>query len=183
MKAVQLFGALLLGLSLISPVNSSEYAETVSGWHSYEDVAGWLKSNFLFSRSRQKVIQKRLKNQGPAGLLVRSPENLYRQKGGYCGDSANFAQDALNRIDPAYNARPVFIRNRQGQTNHWVTAFEHDGKLYILDYGVGREWSAMAGIHGPYDSLDNYRDFLATLKLRKFEVDRVFFRNMPGEED
>ena len=182
MKAVQLFGALLLGLSLISPVNSSEYAETVSGWHSYEDVAGWLKSNFLFSRSRQKVIQKRLRNQGPAGLLVRSPENLYRQKEGYCGDSANFAQDALNRIDPAYNARPVFIKNRR-PTNHWVTAFEHDGKLYILDYGVGREWSAMAGIHGPYDSLDNYRDFLATLKLRKFEVDRVFFRNMPGEED
>ncbi len=134
MKAIQLFGTLLLGLLLISPVNSSEYVETVSGWHSYEDVAGWLKSNFSFSRSRQKVIQKRLRNQGPAGLLVRSPENLYRKKEGYCGDSANFAQDALNRINPAYNARLVFIKNRQGPTNHWVTAFEHNDKLYILDY-------------------------------------------------
>lgn len=41
----------------------------------------------------------------------------------------------------------------------------------------------MPGIHGPYESLARYRDFLASLNLKGFSVDSVQWRQMPGQED
>jgi len=159
------------------------YEDALSEWKSHDDVAAWLKGNFSFQKSRQKQIGKRLKSDGPSGLLVRKPEKFYNNSTGYCADSANFAINTLNKIDPSYNARWVFIWNDAGRPNHWVAAFDYEGKLYIMDYGTGRKWSAMQGVHGPYDSLEEYRDFLASLNMPRFEVGKVIYRDMPGEED
>ena len=139
------------------------YQSALSEWKSHEDVARWLENNFEFDKKRQKVIGKRLKADGPDGLLYRNPASLYENSSGFCGDSVNFAIDALNSIDPAYNARPVFIWNDKGRPNHWVTAFDYQDKLYIMDYGTGRKWQAMQGTHGPYDSLNEYRNFLTSI--------------------
>lgn len=171
-------------VGFISVANAGSYEDAVAEWKSYKDVASWLNKNFVFEKSRQKQISKRLKKQGPPGLLVRNPATLYEDNNrGYCADSANFAIKSLNKIDPSYNARWVFIWNEKGRPNHWVAAFEFNGKLYIMDYGTGRKWEEMQGIHGPYDSIDEYRDYLASLNLPGFEVGKVVFRDMPGQED
>ncbi|MBT3347032.1 MAG: hypothetical protein HOH97_07825 [Thiotrichales bacterium] len=184
MKILKLVTSLLLLLSFSCTVSAGSYEDAVSKWKSYKDVATWLNSNFTFEKRRQKQISKRLKKQGPSGLLIRNPATLYEDNDkGYCADSANFAIKSLNKIDPSYNARWVFILNDKGRPNHWVAAFDHDEKLYIMDYGTGRKWEEMQGVHGPYNSLDEYRDYLASLSLPNFKVGKVIFRDMPGQED
>lgn len=171
-------------LALCGQALAGSYEDAISRWKSHNDIASWLSNNFTFEKSRQKQIAKRLKQQGPSGLLVRKPATLYEDNHrGYCADSANFAITSLNRIDPAYNARWVFIWNDAGSPNHWVAAFDYEGKLYIMDYGAGNKWKAMQGVHGPYSSLDEYKAYLASLDLPNFEVGKVVFRNMPGQED
>jgi hypothetical protein len=182
MKIASILVVFLLMLSG-SAASAGSYQDALSEWKSHDDVADWLKSNFSFQKSRQKQIGKRLKAQGPSGLLIRNPDNFYENSSGYCADSANFAISTLNKIDPGYNARWVFIWNDAGRPNHWVAAFDYEGKLYIMDYGTGRKWSDMQGVHGPYDSLDEYRDFLASLDMPRFKVGEVTYRDMPGEED
>lgn len=160
------------------------YEDAVSKWKSYEDVASWLKKNFSYEISRQIQIRKLLKKKGPSGILVRNPVSFYEENHrGYCADSANFSIKSLNRIDPSYNARWVFIRNSRGFPNHWVTAFDHDGKLFIMDYGTGWKWREMQGVHGPYDSLDEYKNYLSSLNIQNFGVGSVSFMDMPGQED
>ena len=177
------FGIILLCVSVAGFTAENSYEDAVSSWQSHKDVGDWLKNNFSFDKSRQRTIQKRLKSQGPTGLLIRNPERLYDSSRGYCADAANFSIKTLNKIDSAYNARWVFIWNKKGSPHHWVAAFDYEGKLYIMDYGTGKKWSAMLGIHGPYDSLGEYREFLASLRIPGFETDDVVFRDMPGEED
>lgn len=178
-KAAILF---TLGLQLLG-CNSVPYQQAVSGWKSHDDVAKWLQLNFQYDMDRQRSVIKRLREQGPEGLLARKPEKLYSSNYGYCVDSANFALQQLNRINPNYNARWVFVRNGKGRPHHWVTAYDYQGKLYIMDYGAGPDWSEMKGTHGPYESLDEYAAYLATLHLDGFEVAEVSFRDMPGQED
>ena len=163
---------------------AGDYEATVAQWQSYKDVGQWLDDNFKFSNDRQKTIRMRLKQQGPSGLLVRNPQGLYESKSGYCADSANFALDALNKISPTYNPRWVFVENSvKGKANHWVIGFQEGGKLYIMDYGAGHNWDAMNGIHGPYETLDEYRSFLESLSIKGFSVADVRWRDMPGSED
>ena len=159
------------------------WESAIDSWSTHEDVADWLAGNVRFDRGRQNVIQKRLRDQGPSGLLAREPENLYARPRGFCADSANFARASLNEIDPGYGAQWVFIENAQGRPNHWVTAFRQEKQLYIMDYGAGPKWRAMNGVHGPYRNLGEYREFLASLDLPDFAVGRVFYRNMPGTYD
>ena len=174
----------LMAAAGMSDANPDEYVATVSKWTSDKDVGAWLDDNFIFSKSRQNTIRKRLKNQGPSGLLIRNPETLFKDKVGYCADSAYFALDALRRISPEYNPRWVFVENSvKGKANHWVTGYTVEDKLYIIDYGAGHSWDAMNGIHGPYDSLEDYKEFLASLKIRGFKVADVMWRDMPGELD
>lgn len=183
MEIKYLFAVLVFGLSMSVFADNGAYRDSVSTWQSHEDVGRWLEDHFVFDNSRQKTIQRRLKSQGPSGLLVRSPEKLFTEKKGYCADSANFVLNSLNEIDPAYNPRWVFVKNAAGRPNHWVTAFDYEGKLYVMDYGAGKKWKAMNGLHGPYDSLSEYSDFLAALNLKGFKVGDVRYRNMPGVED
>lgn len=173
----------LLCVSFAGTANENPYQHAVSSWRSYEDVGDWLKNNFTFDKSRQRKILKRLKSQGPSGLLIRNPEKLYNSSRGYCADAANFSIKTLNIIDPTYNARWVFIWNSKGRPHHWVAAFDYEGKLYIMDYGTGKKWKAMQGVHGPYNSLEEYRELLASLSIPGFEVGDVVFRDMPGKED
>lgn len=185
MKVVRslIFGFVVGLVSISSLANGNAYNETVAGWSSHEDVAQWLQSRFTFDNERQSMINARLKSQGAPGLLVRQPKKLFVDSRGYCADAAHFAIDALNEIDFDYNARWVFVRNGSGRPNHWVAAFDYNDKLYIMDYGTGAKWKAMQGLHGPYESLDEYRDFLASLSIPGFSVGEVLFRSMPGQED
>jgi hypothetical protein len=182
---ISILTVFVLLITLVSStVSADTYEDAVSKWKSHEDVAKWLNNNFSFEKSRQQQIAKRLKKQGPSGLLIRNPATLYEENhSGYCADSANFALTSLNKIDPSYNARWVFIWNDYGRPNHWVTAFDYEGKLYIMDYGTGKKWEKMQGVHGPYESLDEYRDYLASLSIPNFKVGEVIFRDMPGQED
>jgi len=168
----------------LSSAHADEYASTVSTWTSYKDVGAWLDENFKFSSRRQKAIRSRLAKQGPVGILIRNPETLFKDKVGYCADAAHFALDALGKISPEYNPGWVFVENAvKGKPNHWVTGFTVGTKLYIMDYGAGHNWDALNGIHGPYDTLNDYKGFLASLSVHGFKVHDVRWRNMPGKVD
>jgi len=184
MKAISIALCIsLLCVSLTVFSGESTYEDAVSSWNSHKDVGDWLGSNFSFDKSRQRSILKRLKSQGPPGLLIRSPSKLYENSFGYCADAANFSIKTLNKMAPAYNARWVFIWNQKGPPHHWVAAFDFEKNLYIMDYGTGKKWEAMQGTHGPYTSLEEYREFLASLHIPGFQVKDVVFRDMPGKED
>jgi len=162
---------------------NADYAATVAQWTSYKDVASWLDDNFTFDQGRQKVVLDRLRSQGPEGLLAHGAATTFVRKSGYCTDAAEFALEALKSINPEYNPRYVFIKNSNGPANHWVIGFHVDGKIYIIDYGAGPDWQAMKGVHGPYDSLEEYKEFLTTLSIRGFRPETVNWRNMPGQLD
>jgi hypothetical protein len=48
-----------------------------------------------------------------------------------------------------------------------------NGKIYVMDYAAGVHWAAMMGVHGPYDSLEEYESFLASLRISHFELGSV----------
>lgn len=161
-----------------------DYEAAVSSWTSHEDVARWLEGNFVFDPGRLNVVLNRTRSSGPAGLLARKPSGTYEQKSGYCTDSANFARQALNAINPAYKAQFVFIKNQYGQPHHWVTGFVVNEKIMVMDYGAGPEWKAMKGVHGPYDSLEQYAEYLRSLNIKRFAPELVEWRSsFPGQED
>lgn len=168
----------------MSSSQAGDYEATVATWKSYEDVGNWLKRNFDYDMNRFDTVMTRIRQDGPAGLLTRAAPTTFDRKRGICGDAAAFAVDALNRVNPDYKARYIFIRNHYGQPHHWVTGFYVDGKIMVMDYGAGQEWWKMKGIHGPYDSLDQFADFLASLKVRWFAPESVEWRDrMPGQQD
>jgi len=187
MRPIIRFAALFL--LLLTPFNSAmaqdaSYEETLSKWRTYEDVARWLEGNYVFDPSRLNTVLSRTRSSGPSGLLARSAGGTYEQKSGYCTDAANFARQALNRIDPAYKAQFIFIKNQYGQPHHWVTGFTVKGKIMVMDYGAGPEWGSMKGVHGPYDSLDQYAEFLRSLNIKRFAPELVEWKpRFPGQED
>ena len=162
---------------------SSKYEAEVATWKTHEDVAKWLSSNFIFDRNRQMQVLARLKEVGPENMPTRKPATLFEIRKGQCRDSAAFAKDALNKINPDHQARYIFIKNSAGPTNHWVTGFKLDNKIYVIDYGAGKHWSGMEGVHGPYASLDEYKAFLSSLNLKGFSAERVRWRDVAGKED
>lgn len=145
---------------------SATYEETVAQWTSYKDVANWMSKNLRYEYSRTF-----------SDAQARSPQQTFELGSGVCQDGANFARDALNRINPDYHARIVYIKNRLGRPHHLVTAFTMDGRLYIMDYAAGARWSSMKGVHGPYDSLGEYEKFLSSLQISDFKVENVRFIN------
>ena len=130
-----------------------------------EDVAKWLNSRFSFSSKRQ--------SQARGAGVARNPESLYEIRKGYCTDAAYFAKESLNKINPEYKARLIYIDNRERGNNHWATGFYVNSELYVMDYGAGPNWEEMHGVHGPYKSLDEYHRFLASLQIPKFRVGSV----------
>lgn len=162
----------------------ASYEAAMATWTSYQDVAGWLRSHFKFDHARLNLILQRTRQNGPSGLLARSASATYQNPSGYCTDSAAFAIQSLNQIKPDYNARYIFIKNRFGQPHHWVAGFMVDGKIMVLDYGAAAEWAGMNGVHGPYDSLEQYAQFIAGLRIAKFSPESVEWRSVfPGQQD
>ncbi len=153
-------------LASIGTTHAASYEETVTKWTSYKDVADWMKAEFRYDLTRKGTVH---------GWNPRTPQETFKMKSGICFDAAHFVRDALNRINPDYHPRIVFIKNSVGPPNHWVTSFKMNGKLYIFDYGTGRNWSSMMGVHGPYDSLDDYGKFLSSLRISNFKLDFVKF--------
>ncbi len=175
--------ALLCLSAATATAADSKYETELARWRTHEDVASWLRANFSFDRSRQAQALAQLRASGPQGALTRKPEVVFERPSGYCRDAAGFARDALNRINPDHQARYIFIRNRQGPPNHWVTGFNVNGKLHVIDYGAGPHWAAMQGLHGPYDTLEGYKDFLLSLSIRGFAPESVSWRDIPGRQD
>jgi hypothetical protein len=60
LRSTIILSSLLIGMTYsnlgVAAESVSEYEATVAGWKSYEDVAGWLKSNFVFDKDRQQQV-------------------------------------------------------------------------------------------------------------------------------
>ena len=167
--------AMILALTACktTPNKYPTYQDALTNWTSYHDVANWLNSRFNYSYSRL--------SHGKKEKLVRKPKNLYEIRKGYCVDAAYFAKRSLNEINPEYKAELVWIENLQpDQNSHYATGFYDKGQLYVMDYGAGPYWAeAMHGVHGPYESLDQYRGFMSTLGIRNFTVGKVVWLDLP----
>ena len=149
----------------------NNYDKALANWTSYEDVAKWLNSKFNYSIERQR--------QAKGAGVARSPESLYEIGKGYSTDAAYFAKESLNKINPEYKARLIYIDNRERGNNHWATGFYVNGELYVMDYGAGPNWKEMHGVHGPYKSLPEYYHFLEMLHVPNFRVKSLYWRDLP----
>jgi hypothetical protein len=125
------------------------YDETVSRWKSYKDLEKWMEKDFSFDTERFKRFE---------GTLPppRTSEETFKLKSGIYIDAAIFAKEALNRIDPSYQAQIVVLLIGRG-ANHYVCSFKKDGRIFIMDYGI--PYRTMVGVHGPFNSLDEYKIF------------------------
>jgi hypothetical protein len=140
----------ILTLFACATTPTKTYNETVLEWKSHKDVAKWMGRHFTYDMTRFRETE---------GMypISRSPEETFKLKSGVCYDGAYFVRDVLNRMDPSYEAQVVFIENRPYAVNHFVTSFKKDGKLFIMDYAT--TYRNMVGVHGPYNSLDEYKKF------------------------
>lgn len=136
---------------LLSCAAVKTYDETVSQWTSYEDVAKWMSIHFTYDMGRLSYTRGR----GPEDVPPRTPEETFRLQSGVCYDAAWFAKKTLNRINPSYEAKVVWIRSLP--ISHFVCAFKKDGRLFIMDYGSPTRNTS--GVLGPYDSLEEYARF------------------------
>lgn len=152
MKKRALLVSMIIGL-LVSVLACATvtYDEAVSQWKSYEDVAKWMSIHFSYDNGRLGYATGR----GPSEVPPRTPEETFRIKSGICYDAAWFAKVTLNRIDPSYEAKIVWLRC--APVGHFVCAFKKDGKLFIIDYGT--PYRNTVGVHGPFNSLEEYGKF------------------------
>jgi len=133
-------------------VRTKTYEETVSQWKSYKDVDKWMRSNFSFDKKRAK------ESAGKSQATPRSPEETFILKSGVCFDSAYFLKDALNRISPSYKAKVVKVEVSPFPAffHDFVCSFNKEGKLFIM-MQYGSIFSNMVGVHGPFNSLDEFK--------------------------
>lgn len=140
---------LFLFLAACGIIFVKSYDETVSRWKSYKDLEKWMEKDFSFDPERFK----RFKGTLPP---PRTPEETFKLKSGIYIDAAIFAKEVLNRIDPSYKAQIVVLLTGGG-ANHYVCSFRKDGRTFIMDYGT--PYRTMVGVHGPFDSLEEYKVF------------------------
>jgi hypothetical protein len=145
-KWLPIFILLLSACAMIPP---RSYDERVSRWKSYKDVARWMEKDFSLDTERFKRFE---------GTLPppRTPEETFKLKSGIYIDAAVFVRESLNRIDPSYQAKIVVLLIARG-ANHYVCSFRKEGKLFIMDYGT--PYKMMVGVHGPFNSLEEYKVF------------------------
>ena len=137
---------------------ATNYEDAVKQWHSYEDVAKWMQENFTYVNINRRMASG-----------VQTPEETFMMKRGYCKDGATFAIDALNRIDPDYDAKMLYILS-----GHYVTLFKMNSKLYIMDFASGPRFASIRGVHGPFDSIKELKEY-----LRKMGIDSsVYVRGL-----
>ncbi len=170
MKRVVYMTLALVFSAVIS--SALDYKSEVSNWKSDKDVAKWMRNNWHFDKNLAKSVVRKIRSEGPGAVTVKSAEEIFETSKGWCKDAANFAKDTLNTINPEYKAGYIFINNKvKGAPNHWVTGFKKEGKLYVMDYGAGSHWKSMMGLHGPYDSIKEYEEYLSNINAKNFELD------------
>ncbi len=148
----------------VKPPSSETYEETISKWNSYQDLVKWLESEFSFDPERYK----KLLGTTPA---PRAPEQTFQLKTGIYVDAVEFCKKTLNRINPSYKAKTVVILVRPNVFNHYVCAFRKEGKFFILDYGT--PYPEISGLHGPYHSIEEYKEFFAKRHPEKRRVEGI----------
>lgn len=154
---------------------SRSYNEEVSKWTSYADVRNWMAKFYVYDIPKILKYEGKYIHGGPAVHPVKTPEESYDEKTGMCFDAANFAMDALNRIDPSYEAEVVHIENRPYfKPNHIVCSFKMVEQLYIIDYGVPRK-TGRRGVFGPFDSLAEYKEFYIQQHPKVTRVNSISF--------
>jgi len=131
----------------VTPFLEKTYDETVSEWKSYQDLVEWMENHF-------SVDIKKFERTSP---IQRTPKETFRLKSGIDIDAAVFLKETLNRINPSYQAQIVLVIIRPNTFNRYVCSFKKDGKLFIMDYGT--PYKEVTGVHGPYDSLEEYKEF------------------------
>lgn len=146
---IKIFPILFLFLVACGIIFVRSYDETVSRWKSYKDVQMWMEKDFSLDTERFKRFE---------GTLPppRTPEETFKLKSGIYIDAAIFARETLNRIDPSYQAKIVVLLIAGG-ANYYVCSFTRDGKVFILNYGT--PYKAIVGVHGPFNSLEEYKVF------------------------
>ena len=123
------------------------YNETVSEWKSYQDLVEWMENNFSADIER---FERR-------SAIPRTPEETFHLKSGTDINAAMFLKETLNRINPSYQAQIVLVVIRPNIFNRYVCSFKKDDKLFIMDYGT--PYKEVTGVHGPYDVLEEYKEF------------------------
>ena len=152
--------------SPVEPLTAKTYAEIVSQWKSYQDLVRWMEKEFSFDMDRFRKFEKTLPP-------PRTPEETFRLKSGIYIDTATFAKETLNRINPSYRAQIVVIIMRPYGYNHYVCSFRKDGKIFIMDYGT--PYKEMTGVHGPYNSLGEYKEFYEKNHPIKRRIEAVIY--------
>jgi hypothetical protein len=153
-------------IATVSPSPGKPYAETISEWKSYQDLVKWMEKDFSFEAERYKKFEGTLPT-------PRTPEETFQLKSGIYIDAAEFSKRTLNQINPSYQAQTVVIVVRPSVFNHYVCSFKKEGKLFIMDYGT--PYKEITGVHGPYDSLDEYKKFYEKHHPEKRQVEGIGF--------
>jgi len=135
-------------------VPTRTYEETVPQWKSYEDADKWMRSHFSYDMKRAK------ESAGKSRAAPRSAEETFTLKSGVCFDSAYFLKDVLNRIDPSYEARVTKVEVSPFPTffHDFVCTFKKEGRLFIM-MQYGSIFRDMVGVHGPFNSLDDFKKY------------------------
>lgn len=148
------------------PFAGKTYAETISEWKSYQDLVNWMEKDFSFDPERYKKFKGTLP-------VPRTPEETFQLKSGIYIDAVEFSKKTLNQINPSYQAQAAIIVVRPSVFNHYVCAFRNDGKLFVLDYGT--PYKELTGVHGPYNSLEEYKRFYEKHHPIKREIEGITY--------
>ncbi len=140
------------------------YDETMFEWRSHQDLVKWMENVFSFDRRRYEEFKGTLP-------IPRAPQETFRLQSGIYIDAAFFLKEALNRINPSYDARIVVLVFRPYGFNHYVCSFKAGGKLFIMDYGT--PYPEVTGVHGPYHSLEEYKIFYKKYHPIKREIEAI----------
>jgi hypothetical protein len=150
----------------LKPLIVKTYAETISEWKSYEELVKWMEDDFSFDEERYKRHEGTLP-------IPRTSEETFQLKSGIYIDAAFFLKETLRRINPSYDPRIVVLVTRPYGSNHYVCSFQNGGKLFIMDYGT--PYREITGVHGPYNSLEEYKKFYETNHPIKKKIEAITY--------
>jgi len=157
----------------VKPTPEKTYDETVSEWKSYQDLVKWMENDFSFDKERYKKFERTLP-------VPRTPEETFQLKSGIYIDAAEFSKRTLNQINPSYEAQTVVIVVRPSVFNRYVCSFKIDGRIFIMDYGT--PYKEVTGVHGPYNSLEEYKIFYEKHHPEKRHVEGIGYLQRGNKE-
>jgi hypothetical protein len=130
------------------------WAETYDHWvancRSYKDVASWLNDNFRHDPDRSGQPHGKA---GRKQLSVKGKEEIFRYRAGCSLDASLFAKETLNRINPDYRAKLIYLSGDRSPV-HYLCGFYVGERLFIMDYWNPQE--NLIGTHGPFEDLNDY---------------------------